>query len=202
MKMKRFSALLVALIMALSMLPAIGTSAAETTTVLDALSGEVVWSAPDVGGLYDAAVSTHWSGWSSNGNFANLRTYDNYDVLQFYSAHQTNLEATVTASDAVKNATKGADMVVIEWKHKGQSDSDCYYNFTFRDSDGNEVTTITLDKNFPVVSETHKMGFPVNYVDMALVYYKRFIPILPLQAQLTASVPSWAQTAGGPTMLT
>ncbi|MBQ3110034.1 MAG: BNR-4 repeat-containing protein [Clostridia bacterium] len=173
MKMKRFSALLVALIMVISMLPAIGTSAAETTTVLNALSGEVVWSAPDKGNLYDAAVSANWDGWSSTGSFANLRTYDNYDVLQFYSAHQVNLEATVTASDAVKNATKGADMVVIEWKHKWQSDAaDCYYNFTFRDADGNDITTFTLDKNVTDVSDTHKFGFSAaNYVDMALVYY-------------------------------
>ena len=173
MKMKRFSAFLVALVMLISIIPAISTSAAETKTVAELLYGEVVWSAPDVGGLYDAALSQHWDGWTSAGSFANLRTYDNYDVLQFYSAHQTNLDATVTASDEVKNATKGADMVVIEWKHKWQSDAaDCYYNFTFRDAEGTEVTTFTLDKNVTDVSATHKMGFSAeNYVDMAIAYY-------------------------------
>ncbi len=173
MKMKRFSALMIALCMVLSIVPQISVSAAKTTTVTDLFSGEVVWSAPDVGGLYDAAVSQNWEGWSSTGSFANLRTYDGYDVLQFYSAHQANLEATVTASDAVKNATKDADMVVVEWKHKWQTDAaDCYYNFTFRDAEDAEITTFTLDKNVTGVSDTHKFGFnATNYTDMALVYY-------------------------------
>ncbi len=171
MKLKRFIALIVSAIMVLAIVPAVTVNAATTTTVTTLLSGEVVWSAPDKGNLYDAPVADNWQGWTSSGNFANLRTYDGYDVLQFYSAHQVNLEATVTASDAVKTATKDADMVVIEWKHKGQTDTDCYYNFTFRDVDGNEVTTITLDKNFTAVADTHKMGYPANYTDMALVYY-------------------------------
>ncbi len=172
MKIKRFLALTVAVVMVLSIVPAIGISAAETTTVTDSLYGEVVWSAPDKGNLYDAAVSANWDGWSSSGSYANLRTYDGYDVLQFYSAQQTNLEATVTASDVVKSATKGSDMVVVEWKHKWQSDAaDCYYNFTFRDADGNEITTVTLDKNFTAVTDAYKLGFPNNYTDMAIAYY-------------------------------
>ncbi|MGM9550865.1 MAG: BNR-4 repeat-containing protein [Clostridia bacterium] len=171
MKLKRFSALLMALAMVLSVVPAISTNAAETNTVAASLGGEIVWSAPDKGGLYDAAVSTEWEGWSSSGSYANLRTYDGYDVLQFYSAYQINLEATVTASDAVKEASQNGDMLVIEWKHKGQSDNDCYYTFTFRDALGNEITTITLDKNHTDVTDTHKMGFPANYTDMALVAY-------------------------------
>ncbi len=172
MKTRRFLSLTVALIMVISMLPAISVSSAETSTVTKALSGEVVWSAPDKGNLYDSPVADNWDGWSSSGNYANLRSYDGYDVLQFYSAHQVNLEATVTASDAVKSATQGADMVVVEWKHKWQSDAaDCYYIFTFKDANSNEITTITLDKNFTDVSDAYKLGFPANYTDMALVYY-------------------------------
>ena len=171
MKTRKFVALFIALTLVLSVVPAMNITAAETTTITQLLSGDVVWSAPDKGGLYDASVSDHWDGWTASGNFANLRTYDGYDVLQFYSAGQTNLEATVTASDEVKNATTGANMVVIEWKHKGQPDSDNYYTFAFCDVEGTEITTLTLDKNFTASSETHKMGFPANYTDMAIVYY-------------------------------
>lgn len=171
MKTKRFFSFFIALTIALALVPAMNISAEETKTVTESLYGEVVWSAPTVGGLYDAPVASHWQGWSVNGTYANLRTYDGYDVLQFYSARQVALDATVTASTAVKNSTKGSDMVVIEWKHKGQPTSDNYYNFTFRDANDAEITTITLDKNFPVVTDTHKMGFPINYIDMAIVYY-------------------------------
>ena len=93
-------------------------------------------------------------------------------MLQFYSAHQVNLEATVTASDAVKSATQGADMVVVEWKHKWQSDAaDCYYIFTFKDANGNEITTITLDKNFTGVSDACKLGFPSPLLPSPSVLY-------------------------------
>ncbi len=172
MKMKKLSALMIAIIMVVSAIPAINISAAETTTVTASLSGDVVWSAPDKGGLYDAPVADIWDGWSSTGSSANLRTYDGYDVLQFYSAYQTNLAATVTASEAVRNATKGSDMVVVEWKHKWQSGAaDCYYNFTFSDAEGVEIAAFTLDKNFTAVTDTYKLGFPENYTDLALVYY-------------------------------
>ncbi|MGM9552041.1 MAG: hypothetical protein ACI3XA_07280 [Clostridia bacterium] len=171
MKTKRFLALFIALAMILVIVPAISVSAEETKTVTESLSGEIVWSAPTVGGLYDASVSTYWQGWNATGYYANLRTYDGYDVLQFYSANQTDLNATVTASTAVKNATKGSDVMIIEWKHKGQPHTDNYYSFTFRDANGAEITTVTLDKNFPVVIDSHKMGFPINYIDMAIVYY-------------------------------
>ncbi|MBQ8002057.1 MAG: hypothetical protein IJ297_01290, partial [Clostridia bacterium] len=105
MKMKRLLALVVAFVMVVSTLPIFTATAADTTTVTELLSGEVVWSAPDVGGLYDAAVANHWSGWTSSGNYANLRTYDGYDVLQFYAADQTDCTGLVTASSAVQSAT-------------------------------------------------------------------------------------------------
>ena len=171
MKMKRFSALLIALIMVISIIPAIGTSAAETTTVLDTLHGEVVWSAPDKGNLYDAAVSQNWDGWTSSGSYANLRTYDGYDVLQFYTSG-VDCTGAVTASAEVQEATRDVDVLVIEWKHKWQEGAnDCYYDFTFYDTNDNIIASTNLDKNFTAVTENQKFGWMNNYTDLAIVAY-------------------------------
>ena len=181
MKLKRFIALIVSAVMVLAIVPALTVNASQTTTVTDMLGGEVVWSAPNVGNLFDAAVSDHWDGWTSSGNYANIRTYDGYDVLQFYAADQTDCTGLVTASQAVQSASQDGDMLIIEWKHKWQEGADnCYYDFYFKDVNDTEIAFLKLDKNAQTPGASHPdannneiyaMGFPANYTPMALVVY-------------------------------
>ncbi len=179
MKLKRFIALFVSIAMVISIVPALTVSAAETTTVTELLGGEVVWSAPTIGALYDAPVSENWDGWTSTGSYGNLRTYDGYDVLQFYSPSGTDTDAVVTASDSVQSASQDGDVLIIEWKHKWQEGADnCYYDFSFKDVNDNEITFLKLDKNATTPGASHSgnddiyaMGFPSNYTPMAIVAY-------------------------------
>ncbi len=179
MKLKRFIAFVVSAAMVLAIVPALTVSASETTTVTEMLGGEVIWSAPTVGGLYDAPVADHWEGWTSSGNYANIRTYDGYDVLQFYAADQTDCTGLVTASESVQSASQNGDMLIIEWKHKWQEGADnCYYDFYFKDVNDTEIAFLKLDKNAQTPGASHydndeiyALGFPSNYTPVALVVY-------------------------------
>ncbi|MCH5186906.1 MAG: hypothetical protein J1F63_00785 [Oscillospiraceae bacterium] len=188
MKTKKLLAMLLAIAMITALVPglAITAGAASSTTVINTIEGAtVIWSAPDnslVGTDNDgnAPVASNWSGWSTsvNAGYANLRSYNEGITLQFYSPVNTDLNATVSAPAAAQ--AKGAEKVIIEWKHKGQvgpgAGGTCYYDFSFKDSNGKEIAFLKLDKNHTVADETNSdgyyaMGYPEIGTDMAIVAY-------------------------------
>lgn len=160
MNTKKILSLVVALAMIVAVVPAFGlvAGAAETTDVISTIDGaEILWSAPDNGGLNDADIANYWAGWSASGNYANLKTYDGYgDTLQIYSAGSKDCSAVVTSP----GYGKGAKTLIIEFLFKGITSSDCYYDLTLKDVNDTAITTFTVDKNYPDVTDTYPIGYP------------------------------------------
>ncbi len=169
MRLKRFLALAVAMIMALAMVPAMTVSAAGTTTTIEALGGDVLWACPD-GSFNDTAIASAFSGWTStaiDGANVNMKTYTPGNTMQFYTNGNVACDATVTSP----GYGDGADMIVIEWTMKRQNPSDLYFDFSFKDINGTEIAFVKFDRNYTTVSGEYYMGYPADGTDCAIVAY-------------------------------
>lgn len=166
MKLKRFLALAVSAIMVLAMVPAMTVSAAGTTSVIDALGGDVLWACPD-GSFNDTAIGTAFSGWSSNitSGYVNVKTYSVGNTIQYY----VNGTANVTTITSPGYGGNGEDAIVIEWIMKRQNPSDLYFDFSFTDKDGAEIAFVKFDRNYTSVSGEYYMGYPAEGTDCAIV---------------------------------
>ncbi len=173
--MKKITAMLLVLIMIMSALPIQGVLAASTQTVIDALGGEVLWSAPD-GSFYDTKVSEAFEGWSSSvisGN-VNVRTYTTGVTLQYYTSGGSNNETEVISP----GYGDGAEQIIIEWVLKRENPSDLYFDFSFVDLNGTEIAFLKLDINATEPGASHAendeiyaMGFPKKGDKCAIVAY-------------------------------
>lgn len=174
MKTKKILSFVLALAMIMAVVPSFGlvASAASAQTVIDALDATVLWNAPD-GSYNDTAVASAWSGWSSSvtSGYVNVKSYDEGPTLQYYvngTANVTNITSPGYGD--------GAEKIIIEWKHRGQTPSDLYFDFSFKDINGTEIAFLKLDKNFTAENTTngndfYALGYPNMGTDMAIVAY-------------------------------
>ena len=164
--MKRIIALSLALIMAISVVPCI-SFAASSQTVIDALGGTVLWSAPD-GEFYDTAVSDAFDGWSSyiSTGYVNVRTYSVGTTIQYYVNGTDSSTVIITPSYGTDR-----DKVIIEWVMKRTDAEELHFDFYFYDISSNIIAPLAFNNEYTSVSESYPMGYPASGTDCAIVAY-------------------------------
>ncbi len=167
MKIKKITALLLSVVLVMSMLPAFPALAGSTQSVIDALGGTVLWSAPD-GNFYDTDISEAFDGWNSaiGLGFTNVRTYDEGTTIQYY-VNGTDIITAVTSP----GYGKGSEKIIIEWVMRNQNASELHFDFEFYDINEKIIAPLALNNAYTTVSEEYPMGFPESGANCAIVAY-------------------------------
>ena len=189
--MKKFTALSLALIMIISVVPSIGF-AASTQSVIDALGGTVLWYAPD-GNFYDTAVSEAFEGWSSEvtSGYANVRTYTEGTTIQYY-VNNTENNTSIT-SPGYGSADK---KLIIEWIMRRQDADVLCMDYTFKDKNDKLIANLYFDNTITEpVSNGYYMGFPDNGTNCAIVAYNNADNSTHTAEYYVAGEKVWEETA-------
>lgn len=175
--MKRITALSLAVIMVMSVIPCIGFAAA-TQGMIDSLGGSVLWNMPD-GNFSAVDVAEAFDGWSETetSGSVDVTTYRTGNTLRYYNTRRN-------AYDNVTRVTspgygQGSEKLVIEWIMYHDTANDLYFDFSFRDVNDTEIVFFKLDKNATSVGHSHPtdvreyyaMGYPDTGESCAVVAY-------------------------------
>ena len=176
--MKKVTALFVATVMLISLLPAVVVTAEGTEDIISMLGGKVLWSAPQ--GEFDGTpVEDAFEGWSAavTSGSVDLKTTDMGSTLCYYNP-------TYAQSDNVTEVVSpgygsGSGRIIIRWLMYHDTANDLYFDFSFRDVNNTEIAFLKLDKNAVDVGYSHPnsntdyyaMGYPDTGVECAIAAY-------------------------------
>ncbi len=158
MKTKRFLALAVALMMVLSIVPAMTVSAAEETVLFDIDnvpgSGEQTLNVAGWTAVESGAAARWNQNWGPEATGVWGGGTGTYALMFFFTNPRQGGDGNVTATiDSAAN-TNGATKVTLDFNFATQESENIYQTWTFLDVDGNEYARLAFDRN-----NTVRFGF-------------------------------------------